>query len=68
MANMKKSLLDTQKKCMKALFRYQAGMMCLSCDADYAKHMKTDTTTGVTTVTVKDTTCTNLKKACFKYL
>ena len=67
MASMKKGLLDSQKACMKALFKYQAGMLCLACDADYAKHIKKNWD-GTSTVTVKTSTCTNLKKGCFAYL
>jgi len=56
-----------QKKCFNQLFKFEAGMTCLACDASYDKFV-TANPDGSYTVKIHNNVCVRLKTACYSYL
>ncbi len=62
-----KNLFKKQLTCFKQLYKIDAGMKCLACDANYAtKGLTQDGDDWV--MAMNTSTCTRLKTACFDYL
>ncbi len=67
MKKQKKKLYSEQKKCFEALFKYQAGVVCATCSANYGDYIQENDDGGFA-IRIHDGVCKRLVKACFKYL
>lgn len=66
MTDQRKSLFKQQKRCFEALFKYQSGMICATCDANWSKFIVSNN--GAYNVMINNKACTRLQSACYLYL
>jgi len=66
MVGQRKELFKQQKRCFEALFKYQSGMICATCDANWSKFIAQSN--GAYNVMINSKACTRLQSACFLYL